>query len=118
MSNISVIVALDGLPITGISDLNANELRNGNKMRDTAYATELASVQDVHGQSIERILVKEHQREEIRFSFWKNGTIVPRPLDLPEDELLDLMKDAIRKKVFSPSFLKALHEALYDNKVQ
>lgn len=83
-------------------------------MRDTPYAREIVSVTDAIGQSIERIFVKEHQQEEIRFSWWKNGKIVPRPLDLPEGELLPLMCDAIQKGVFSPAFLKGLHEALYD----
>ncbi|WP_052134410.1 hypothetical protein [Sphingomonas sp. 37zxx] len=83
-------------------------------MRDTPYAREIVSATDSIGQSIERIFVKEHEQEEIRFSWWKNGTLVIRPLDLPESELLPLMCDAIRKGVFTPSFLKGLHEALYD----
>ena len=85
-------------------------------MRDTKYATEIQTAQDGIGQSIERIFVKEHQREEIRFSWWTNGTMVIRPLDLPEDELLPLMRQAIRKGVFSDTFLKGLHEALYDER--
>ena len=83
-------------------------------MRDTPYAREIVSATDAIGQSIERIFVKEQQQEEIRFSWWKNGTMVIRPLDLPEAELLPLLCDAIRKGVFSPEFLKGLHEALYD----
>jgi hypothetical protein len=84
-------------------------------MRDTAYATEIATASDGFGQTIERIFVKgEYQREEIRFSWWSNGNLVIRPLDLPEDELLPLVCEAIRKGVFSTQFLKGLHEALYD----
>ncbi len=83
-------------------------------MRDTDYATEIKTARDGIGQSIERIFVKEHQQEEIRFSWWKNGNLVIRPLDLPESELLPLMEKAIREGVFSPAFLKGLHEALYD----
>lgn len=85
-------------------------------MRDTSYATELKSVVDAHGQSIERIFVKEKAAEEIRFSYWKNGTIVPRSLDLPESDLLPLMADAIRSGVFTPAFCKALHNVLYENR--
>lgn len=86
-------------------------------MRDTRYATEVATAEDEIGQRIERIFVKEHEREEIRFSWWTNGKMVIRPLDLPEDELLPLMREAIRKGVFTPAFLKGLHEALYDERI-
>ena len=82
--------------------------------RDTRYATEIRTARDAIGQSIERIFVKQHQREEIRFSWWTNGTMVIRPLDLPEEELLPLMREAIRQGVFSPTFLKSLHEVLHD----
>ena len=57
-------------------------------MRDTGYATEMKTVSDNYGQTIERIFVKEHQQEEIRFSWWKDGRLAPRPLDLPESDLL------------------------------
>ena len=86
-------------------------------MRDTPYATEIRTARDASGQTIERIFVKDCKREEIRFSWWNNGTMVTRPLDLPEEELLPLMCEAIRKGVFSPAFLKGLHEALYDEQV-
>lgn len=81
-------------------------------MRDTDYATEIKSVSDPDGQTIERIFVKKFQRDEIRFSWWKDGRLAPRPLDLPESELLPLMREAIAKGVFSPEFLKGLCVAL------
>lgn len=84
--------------------------------RDTKYATEIATASDAIGQTIERIFVKEHKREEIRFSWWNNGKMVIRPLDLPEHELLPLFRKAIAGGVFSKSFLRGLHEALYDEK--
>lgn len=83
-------------------------------MRDTFYATEIKTVGDEHGQTIERIFVKEHGRDEIRFSWWKDGRMIMRPLDLPEEELLPLLEMAIRKGVFSSGFLKELHSVLYD----
>ncbi|MGV9009664.1 hypothetical protein [Brevundimonas sp.] len=85
-------------------------------LRDTNYATEIATVTDELGQRIERIHVKDRDRPEIRFSWWPNGKMAVRPLDIPEDELLALMRQAIRKNVFSSEFLKGLHEALYDDK--
>jgi hypothetical protein len=61
---------------------------------------------------IERLLIKESQQEEIRFSWWKDNRMIPRPLDLPEDELLILIKTAIQENVFSENFLKALRETI------
>ena len=81
-------------------------------MRDTGFATEIKTVSDQFGQTIERIFVKEYQRDEIRFSWWKDGRLAPRPLDLPESELLPLMKDAIKNGVFSPEFIAGLRDAL------
>jgi hypothetical protein len=38
--------------------------------------------------------------------------MMPRPLDLPESELLPLLREAIRAGVFSKEFLDALQEEL------
>lgn len=82
-------------------------------MADTRYATERARA-DINGQRMERIFVKEHQQEEIRFSWWPNGKFVPRPLDLPEAELLELMALAIRERVLSADFADRLRAALQE----
>jgi hypothetical protein len=76
-------------------------------MRETKYAREIASV-DIGGCRIERIYVKKHEQEEIRFSWWKDGRFAPRPLDLPENELLELMREAIKKGVFTPTFVDGI----------
>lgn len=66
-------------------------------MRDTAYATELVPPA-VTGSGagdesrMERILVKGKGTVEIRFSWWRNGNIVSRPLDLPQEELAELLE--------------------------
>jgi hypothetical protein len=73
-------------------------------MRDTDYATELAMAEDGHGQRIERLHIKAYDRPEIRFSWWPGGAMAPRPLDLPEDELLSLMGLAFDNAVFSSAF--------------
>lgn len=85
-------------------------------MRDTKYAREIVSVIDEHGQSIERIHVKEPGQDEIRFSFWKDGNMVVRPLDLPEDQLLALLDQAFQTGVFTADFRKKLHGLLYDHR--
>lgn len=81
-------------------------------MRDTPYATELRTAEDAAGQKIERLYVKELAREEIRFSWWKDGQLMIRPLDLPEDELLVLLSAAFDKGVFREEFLLGLQSAL------
>ena len=84
-------------------------------MRDTAYATELATA-DIDGHRIERLHIKEYGQDEIRFSWWPDGKMANRPLDLSEHELLPLLKEAIEKGVFSDDFLRDLHSTLYDTR--
>jgi hypothetical protein len=65
---------------------------------------------------VERIFVKSLKRVEIRFAWYKekNGTrhFQPRPLDLTEEELLELLKDGVNKEVFSKEFRESLKEVL------
>ena len=85
-------------------------------MRDTPYAKELVTANFVFPDGdegrIERLYVKELQQDEIRFSWWKDGKMMMRPLDLREDELLPLLANAIEKGVFSEAFLKGLKALL------
>lgn len=58
---------------------------------------------DQYNSCIERIEVKEKQREEIRFALYKdtirgNNRYVPRSLYVTELQLLELIKKAIQKK--------------------
>lgn len=64
---------------------------------------------------IEKIFVKELNQEEIRFVYFKDTyrqeeQLVPRPLDLPEEDLLKLIEVAIKQNVFSKEFLNNLKE--------
>jgi hypothetical protein len=67
-------------------------------LRDSPYATELArgELADPKGDCfrIERLRVKATGVEEIRFSWWPKG-MANKPLDLPEQELLELLREAI-----------------------
>jgi hypothetical protein len=76
-------------------------------MRDTAYATELASVA-IGDNRIERLFVKDENQEEIRFSWWPNGNMANRPLDLPEEQLIALLARGIQGGVLSSLFLPRL----------
>jgi hypothetical protein len=79
-------------------------------LRDTDYATEIATGR-FEDYRIERIHVKRLDRPEIRFSWWKNAQLMPKPLDVTEDELLPLMQNAMREGVFTRSFLQQLSTA-------
>ena len=85
-------------------------------MRDTAYATEhrTASFQfnATEEARIERIYVKEEEQIEIRFSWWKEGRFMVRPLDLSENDLLSLMQNAVTEGVFTPEFRMRLKDIL------
>lgn len=85
------------------------------QLRDTPYATELAhgSVTFPSGSEgrIERLRFKEGLEaglEGIRFSWWKDGRMVPRPLDASEDQLLVLLQEAFKVGVFSERFQSEL----------
>ncbi len=89
-------------------------------LRDSPYATELARAEHVFRSGpgsgrIERLRFKQPpERGKIgyRFSWWKRGRIMTRPLDATEDQLIDLMAKAIANDVFSKRFLKRLRTML------
>ena len=87
-------------------------------LRDTKYARELASAKLPSGSTgssyvaIERIFVKQVEQVEIRFSCWEGSRMLPRALDLPEEELLPLIRAAIREGVFSEAFMESLRSML------
>lgn len=84
-------------------------------LRDTDYATELSHAALADGDSevrIERLRIKASGEEEIRFSWWRQGRLIPRPLDLPESQLVALVARAVAGGVLSPGFLARVHVAL------
>lgn len=76
-------------------------------MRDTKYATEVVTAA-IGDSRIERLFVKGEQQEEIRLSWWPNGNMANRPLDVTEAELIALLAEGIRRGVLSPQFLPRL----------
>lgn len=70
-----------------------------------------------YGYGIERIIVNDCDgQEEIRFMYEKDTVrgrhLVARPLDLPEEDLLDLLSKAIDEKIFSDKFLNRLKKIM------
>jgi hypothetical protein len=68
--------------------------------------------------AVEKIYVKALAREEIRFTWYteKEGKarFQLRPLDLPEEELLELMTAGFQEEVFSPEFRNDLKRILQE----
>ena len=67
--------------------------------------------------SIERIYIKELKRDEVRFCVYKSTrrgdqTYIPRSLDVTELELIELIKESIREKVFSVEFIEMLKQEI------
>ena len=90
--------------------------------RDTPYAKELKRgtlrLQDDSEARIERLFVKSEGQEEIRLSWWKDGKMVVRPLDLPEQDLISLIAIGVSTGVFSPDGIVKLRSILSKAKIE
>jgi RecG-like helicase len=99
-----------------------------NQYKETRYCILLNQAKykvNEYSYCLEKIYVKEdRQQEEIRFALYKTSLdkkgqeitkLVPRPLDTTEEELLELLKEALSKEIFSKTFLKNLKHMLQEN---
>ena len=84
------------------------------ELRDTKYARERARA--CYGDArIELLYIKAEEEEQIRFSWWPNGKMAQKPLDLTEEDLLRLFGEAIKENIFSKSFKRNLAKLLSEN---
>ena len=72
---------------------------------------------DEYTYTIEKIYIKELKRNEVRFCVYKatrrgDETYIPRSLDVTELELLELIKESIKNKVFSEEFITMLKQEI------
>lgn len=72
---------------------------------------------DEYTYSIEKIYIKELKRNEVRFCVYKatrrgDETYIPRSLDVTELELIELIKESIKNKVFSEEFITMLKQEI------
>ena len=89
-------------------------------IKETSYCKIYSRVSiedDDYYSCIERIEVKEKNREEIRFALYKDtirgdNRYIPRSLDVTEIQLLELIKKAI----VSDEFIDMLKQELNNNK--
>jgi hypothetical protein len=98
-----------------------------NQFKETQYCILLNQAEykvDEYTYCIEKIFIKgEKQQEEVRLALYKstldkNGRattrMVPRPVDLSEEEFLELLKEAISKEILSKAFLNNLKKLLQE----
>lgn len=72
---------------------------------------------DEYTYTIEKIYIKELKRNEVRFCVYKvtrrgDETYIPRSLDVTELELIELIKESIKNKVFSEEFITMLKQEI------
>ncbi|OOM70022.1 hypothetical protein CLPUN_53540 [Clostridium puniceum] len=93
-------------------------------IKETSYCkiyNKVSIEEDDYYSCIERIEVKSKKRDEIRFSLYKDtirgdNRYIPRSLDVTEIQLLELIRLAIKEKVFSDEFIDMLKQELNNNK--
>ena len=61
---------------------------------------------------VENLYIKNTGAEEIRFSWWKDGKFIPRPMHATEEQLLDLFNEGIEAGVFTSNFRQRLRRLL------
>jgi len=89
-------------------------------IKETKYCKILSQgkvVDEAYTYCIEKIFIKDKNREEVRFSLYKDTITseqryIPRSLDVTEQELLQLIKESKEAEVFSKEFIKGLGEIL------
>ncbi len=57
---------------------------------------------------IEKLQINGEGLDQIRFSVWSQGKLLPRPLSLTEKELVVLVKAAFKEGVLSQNFIGEL----------
>jgi hypothetical protein len=82
-----------------------------NELRETPYARELRTTRRGDNR-IERLLIKSSGQEAVRLSWWPEGRMANRPMDLPEDEFIALLAQGVTQGVLSSLFVFRLIEAI------
>jgi hypothetical protein len=78
--------------------------------KNSRYAEEIART-SIGDTRLERLDVFAEGQEEIRISWWPGGRMAPRPVDLPEAMLIELLACGVRDGVLSADFLSKLTTA-------
>ena len=81
-------------------------------LRETPYAKELARAVRTYSAGneirLERLFVKGKGQEEIRLSWWRDGRMMQRPADLPEEDLVEIVARGLRRGVLTEGLWKKI----------
>lgn len=98
-----------------VLQIDKEENKERNIIKSTDYCDILKQATHRNGDKahkIERIFVKHKEQIEIRFAYYKQKKgkdyLIPRPLDVSEDELFEVMEEACKNGVFSSEFKNRL----------
>ena len=67
---------------------------------------------EIEDARIERLWIKETCRQVIRFSCWPGGKMASKPLEVTEEQLLLLLKEAINEDLLTEDFVWELRSLL------
>lgn len=98
--------------------MSKKNVKEENIIKETKYCKIMNQGKIGEGEytySIEKIYIKELKRDEVRFCVYKatrrgDETYIPRSLDVTELELIELIKESIKNKVFSDEFITMLKQ--------
>lgn len=115
------VISLDlCIEMKDIIENNDLGIPSNNSFKETDYCKMYAvgSIEDDETRcSLEKIFIKEEERREVRFSYYKrnkknNFQLIMRPLDVTESEFIEMFENAFRNGVFSKVFITALKTIL------
>ena len=100
--------------------MSKKNVKEGNISKETNYYNIINQGKvgdDEYTYTIEKIYIKELKRDEVRFCVYKatrrgDETYIPRSLDVTELELIELIKESIKNKVFSEEFITMLKQEI------
>lgn len=100
--------------------MNKKNLKEEKIIKETKYCKIMNQGKvgdDEYTYTIEKIYIKELKRNEVRFCVYKatrrgDETYIPRSLDVTELELIELIKESIKNKVFSEEFITMLEQEI------
>ena len=78
--------------------------------KKTGYAEELQRT-EVGDTRLERLRILATGIEEIRLSWWPRGKFAPRPVDVTEATLVQILAQGVCNGTLSPQFIDNLKEA-------
>lgn len=100
--------------------MSKKKVKEENIIKETKYCKIINQGKVGDGEytyTVEKIYIKELKRNEVRFCVYKaskrcDETYIPRSLDVTELELIDLIKESIKNKVFSEEFITMLKQEI------